>query len=112
MAGYRQPCAHCGAFIDRDARFCPQCATAHPFTLACPSCLHEINRSQLACPACGRPLHVACPACGQQTFVLDSCERCGASLTVRCGNRRCGQLQFFENEKCTACGKKLKRRRG
>jgi hypothetical protein len=27
----------------------------------------------------------------------------------RCPNERCGVLQFFENEKCTACGKKIKK---
>jgi hypothetical protein len=29
---------------------------------------------------------------------------------VRCENVRCGQMQFFQNSKCTACGKKIKHR--
>jgi hypothetical protein len=28
---------------------------------------------------------------------------------IHCTNPRCGALQFFENAKCTACGKKIKR---
>ena len=27
MASYKQPCVHCGEFIDRDARLCPKCNT-------------------------------------------------------------------------------------
>jgi hypothetical protein len=27
---------------------------------------------------------------------------------VRCDNKRCGEPQFFENSKCTVCGKALK----
>ncbi|MCL2803206.1 MAG: hypothetical protein FWD29_04555 [Micrococcales bacterium] len=43
------------------------------------------------------------------TFVAEAaCQSCGATLMVTCPNRRCGQPQFFENTKCTACGKKIK----
>jgi predicted RNA-binding Zn-ribbon protein involved in translation (DUF1610 family) len=42
------------------------------------------------------------------TFVQDACERCGKTLLVQCENARCQQLQFFQNAKCTACGKKIK----
>jgi len=27
---------------------------------------------------------------------------------IRCENKRCGELQFFENTKCTMCGKVIK----
>ena len=47
-------------------------------------------------------------ACGQETFVQERCEQCGGGLMIRCENRRCGELQFFQNTKCTACGKKIK----
>jgi len=54
-------------------------------------------------------LAVACPACGQATFAADDkCLRCAATLMITCPNRRCGQPQYFENTKCTACGKKIK----
>jgi RNA polymerase subunit RPABC4/transcription elongation factor Spt4 len=109
MATYKTPCVHCGAFVDRDARFCPNCASRTPFGFHCPRCLKPITRNQSACSSCGRPLRVDCPACGEPTFVDERCEICGVSLMVRCLNPRCGELQFFENDKCTACGKMFKR---
>jgi len=63
----------------------------------------------MVCPGCGRPLRVICPYCGKVTFVGDRCEHCAGTLLIKCPNRRCGDMQFFENEKCTACGKRLKK---
>lgn len=112
MASYKQPCVHCGAFIERDSRLCPNCASRSPFGYHCPACLREIQKGQPVCSGCGLPLTVACPACGQQTFVDERCEKCGESLMTPCTNPRCGELQFFENTKCTACGKKIKKPKG
>jgi len=111
MASYKQPCAHCGTLVDRDVRFCPHCASASPFGYACPACLREVSKTQQVCAGCGRPLYISCPFCGEQTFVQEKCERCGESLVVQCMNKRCGVMQFFQNAKCTACGKKIKRKR-
>jgi RNA polymerase subunit RPABC4/transcription elongation factor Spt4 len=108
MASYKQPCIHCGAFIEPDARFCPSCSSGSPFGYLCPACLRPVKKGQQICSGCGRPLSVSCPACKKQTFVQDTCEACGSSLMVQCPNPRCGSLQFFENTKCTACGKKMK----
>ncbi|MGI6612825.1 MAG: hypothetical protein GX839_04920 [Fastidiosipila sp.] len=108
MAGYKKPCIHCGTLIDQDARFCTTCFSRNPFGYLCPSCLHPVERGQPICASCGRPLYVTCPFCGQPTFVDDRCERCGQSLLIQCANRRCGQWQFFQNTKCTACGKPIK----
>lgn len=107
MAVYKEPCRHCGTLIGQDSRFCPKCGSRAPFTDLCPSCLREIKRGDLACSGCGRPLHIPCPKCGKQTFVGDRCDACGASLLKPCLNKRCGEMQFFENTKCTACGKKF-----
>jgi rRNA maturation endonuclease Nob1 len=107
MASYKQACIHCGTLVDRDARFCPQCGSISPFGYACPSCLRPVNKQQRVCAGCGRALYVTCPACAQPTFVQAQCERCGHTLMVKCQNRRCQTLQFFENTKCTACGKRL-----
>lgn len=106
MASYKQPCTHCGTYIERDARFCPSCQSGSPFGHLCPNCLRPIEKNQLACAGCGRSLYTHCPACGKRTFVQERCEACGASLMVRCQNPRCAAMQFFENAKCTACGKK------
>ena len=99
---------HCGNLLDTAERFCPKCGSSSPFGYACPACLHSIQKDYALCPGCGRPLYIACPHCGARTFVQDACEACGATLMVRCGSKRCGVAQFFQNQKCTACGKKIK----
>ena len=108
MAVYKQLCIQCGTFISRDSRICPACGSMSPFVYLCPSCMRPIEKGQRLCAGCGRVLYVACPACGKPTFVMDRCEACGAGLMVRCENPRCQAPQFFENTKCTACGKKIK----
>jgi predicted nucleic acid-binding Zn ribbon protein len=108
MASYKQPCIHCGAYIEPDARFCTSCRSQSPFGHLCPACLRPIEKEQPLCSGCGRVLYIPCPACGKQTFVQEKCEQCGAALMVLCQNPRCGARQFFQNTKCTACGKKIK----
>lgn len=109
MASYKQPCIHCGAYIESDARFCPSCQSGSPFAYLCPSCLRPINKGQTICSACGRSLYVVCPVCGKRTFIQERCEQCGRSLMINCQNPRCGVQQFYENIKCTACGKAIKK---
>ena len=108
MAVYNQPCIHCGVFIPRDARVCPKCGSRSPFGYLCPSCLKSVQKDDMVCAGCGRPLYIPCPSCQARTFVDARCGACGASLMIHCQNPRCGQLQFYENKKCTACGKKIK----
>jgi hypothetical protein len=55
---------------------------------------------------------VICPTCGGRTFADERCELCNAGLMIHCSNSRCGELQFFENSRCTVCGKKIKREIG
>ena len=55
-----------------------------------------------------RQLYVICPICRGRTFVQEQCEECGGRLMIQCHNKRCQALQFFQNQKCTVCGKKLK----
>ncbi|MBQ2985099.1 MAG: zinc ribbon domain-containing protein [Clostridia bacterium] len=112
MALYKQPCIHCGTFIEEDARICLSCGSMSPFGYLCPDCNRPIQKGQAMCSGCGRPLYTYCPTCGGETFVQERCEVCGAGLMVYCSNRRCEALQFFENAKCTVCGKKIKARIG
>ena len=109
MASYNQPCVHCGEFVERDSRLCPKCGSRSPFGYQCPSCLREIVKGQPVCSQCGRSLTVICPTCTQLTFTDERCEHCDSSLLIQCANPRCGDMQFFENVKCTACGKKIKK---
>ena len=109
MASYKQPCIHCGEFIERDSRLCVKCGSRSPFGYHCPTCMREIQKGQPACSGCGRSLTVICPTCEAPTFAGERCDKCGAGLMINCTNSRCEQLQFFENIKCTACGKKIKK---
>ena len=110
MAAFKKPCLRCGTFIEGDARICAGCGSRSPFGYRCPTCMKEIQREQALCTGCGRALRVACPSCGHLTFTDERCEKCGAALLVPCANPRCGELQFFQNEKCIACGKKMKKK--
>jgi len=108
MATYKQNCIHCGTLVDRDSRFCPTCGSHSPFSYLCPTCLREVQKDQALCAGCGRALYIICPLCGNRTFVQERCEACGSWLVISCKSKNCGELQFFENERCTACGKKIK----
>jgi predicted nucleic acid-binding Zn ribbon protein len=96
--------------VERDAHNCPKCASRSPFGYHCPTCLKPIERGNAVCSGCGRPLVTTCPFCGGQTFVgCERCDACGQTLMIRCESKRCGELQFFENAKCTVCGKPIKK---
>ncbi len=58
MATYKQPCLHCGEFIERDSRLCPKCHSRSPFGYHCPTCLKPIEKGQAVCsgfPLCELP---------------------------------------------------------
>lgn len=112
MAAYKQPCIHCGKLIESDARICIFCGSMSPFGYLCPSCSRPVSKGQAMCAGCMRPLYVTCPTCGKNTFVQERCEACGSGLMVYCENKRCNSLQFFQNTKCSVCGKKIKVRIG
>jgi RNA polymerase subunit RPABC4/transcription elongation factor Spt4 len=108
MASYKKQCLHCGNFIETDVRFCPFCSSQSPFGYLCPDCLRPVQKMQELCSGCGRSLYIDCPHCKERTFVQEKCENCSKSLMVRCTNKRCKVMQFFQNKRCTACGKKIK----
>jgi len=110
MATYKQPCIHCGEMIERDSRYCAKCASSSPFGYHCPGCLKDIKRGDTVCSGCGRPLLTKCPFCGAPVFAgSERCGICSRSVMICCENKRCNQLQFFENTKCTVCGKSIKK---
>jgi len=109
MATYKQPCIQCGELIDRNSHVCPKCTSRNPFGYHCPNCLKSIERGQVVCFGCSRNLYTICPFCNGQTFIgSERCDSCGRILMIQCENKRCGSLQFFENEKCTVCGKQIR----
>ena len=107
MASYKQACIFCNTLIDSDSHFCAKCGSRNPFAVVCPTCLREVEKDDLICSGCGRQLVISCPKCSQNTFVFDKCQVCGASLMVSCSNKRCGEMVFFQNTHCRACGKKV-----
>ena len=108
MSSDKKPCIQCGAMVEGTANFCAGCGSNHPFNYLCPTCKNEITKDMTRCSDCGRFTQVACPSCGAPTFVgKDNCEQCGATLMVECPNSRCGNNEFFENDKCSACGTKM-----
>lgn len=111
MGTYKQPCIQCGALTERDARFCPSCGSNSPFNYLCPNCLRIISKGSKVCPGCGRSTYTKCPFCQQETFRQERCEKCNADLMYVCSDPRCGVRQFFEVEKCTACGKKIDKKK-
>jgi RNA polymerase subunit RPABC4/transcription elongation factor Spt4 len=109
MATYKTPCMQCSSLIDGSVHFCPYCGSRNPFGYHCPTCLKSIERGQLLCTSCGRKLVTPCPYCDTDTFIgSDRCDSCGQTLLIKCENKRCNEMQFFENTKCTACGKPIK----
>jgi len=70
--------------------------------------MREVQKGQAVCAGCSRPLYIICPACRGRSFVQEKCEACGVQFMIRCKAKNCGALQFFENERCTACGKTIK----
>ena len=100
----RVPHTECTEFTDWEVNFEPTCT--------------EVGQKYRFCLECGTKIELLgenemiCPSCGKNTFVQEKCEHCGAGLMVYCENKRCGALQFFQNTKCTACGKKIKAKIG
>lgn len=107
MASFKQACIFCNTLIDSDSRFCAKCGNRNPLAILCPSCLREVSKDDTVCAGCGRRLVISCPKCGKDTFVFDQCQACGASFMIPCSNKRCGEMVFFQNSHCKACGKKV-----
>jgi predicted amidophosphoribosyltransferase len=110
MATYKKNCIHCNELIEGDSRVCSRCGSRSPFGYNCPTCLKPIQKGNEVCSACGRSLTTSCPYCNKEVFVgLETCDKCGKTLMIHCESNRCEALQFFENKKCTVCGKPIKK---
>ncbi len=108
MAGYQHPCRYCHKLVPTDSAACPHCGKTNPSgPLRCPQCLSPIQTGWVACARCGRSLRTTCPECFTETFFADHCDHCGARLTVRCKNPKCGAEQPPLGSNCHKCGKPL-----
>jgi RNA polymerase subunit RPABC4/transcription elongation factor Spt4 len=52
-----RPCPSCGAPVQEDFAFCPQCGAE--ILTACPSCHRAVQTDWLRCPYCGIELQAA-----------------------------------------------------
>ena len=77
-------CGYCGAIVESDAIFCPECG-------------HSLIEDESICPKCGEVVSISdekCPRCGTE-FAPDTfrCTNCGATVNVKdvvCPN--CGAM--------------------
>ncbi len=72
-------CVKCGASINTNAKFCPECGASQGNT--CAKCGASISKNAKFCPECGTPTGVQCPKCGK---VLKKgtkfCPECGEKI--------------------------------
>ncbi len=79
--GPKKKCVKCGASIDTDIKFCPECGASQNFK--CPKCGSSVASGAKFCPECGEKLlsQKTCPKCGKQ---LNSnakfCPECGEKV--------------------------------
>jgi len=82
-----------------------------PLETACLHCGKPVNREESVCLCCGFPLYITCPSCGGHIFADRTCEKCGHPLTVSCTNKKCEAVQYYKNDVCNICRKKIKVRK-
>lgn len=77
--GNKTQCVKCGANINVNAKFCPECGAAQGNT--CAKCGASISKNAKFCPECGTPTGMQCPKCGK---VLKKgtkfCPECGEKI--------------------------------
>ena len=51
MASYKQPCIHCGTFIESDSRFCPDVKAEALLGISAPPACAPSKKANLSAPA-------------------------------------------------------------
>jgi hypothetical protein len=103
-----RPCRYCDEMAPADCNVCPSCGKWNPAgELRCPRCRFPVREVHRTCAGCGQKLEVACPSCGLPTFFGDHCGQCGARLTVRCLQKKCGFEQPPLGDMCSKCGRPI-----
>lgn len=75
-------CAHCGAELAKNAKFCLNCGERVPAddgTVICPDCGKRVPKAKF-CPECGHKFGNTCPNCGKA--LVD-----GAKFCMECGTK-------------------------
>ncbi len=75
-------CSKCGATVEDDAKFCPDCgAKMGAETVKCAKCGTDIPADVKFCPNCGDKVADTCPKCGTAVSGgVKFCPNCGAKL--------------------------------
>lgn len=74
-------CAKCGALVDQNAKFCPECGEKMgEETVKCPKCGQDVPAGTKFCPNCGEKLTQVCKKCG--TALVP-----GAKFCPNCGTK-------------------------
>ena len=80
-----QSCVHCGAAVQENCKFCPECGTKIE---------HPLAENEMLCPKCG-----------ERVTKGKFCLECGASLVSKCA---CCQAELPDRAKfCLECGNKV-----
>ena len=77
-------CAKCGAVLQPNAKFCPECGekVAPPVAenmIVCPECGNTVAKGKF-CPECGHKFITNCPKCGAEVTGGKFCPECGEKL--------------------------------
>lgn len=76
-------CAKCGAQVNINARFCPECGApvSAQATVKCGKCGNDVPQGAKFCPHCGQALNAKCPECGANVKSgMKFCPECGAKI--------------------------------
>ncbi len=71
-------CSKCGASINANAKFCPECGA--PNGSVCPKCKASVKANAKFCPECGASMSAVCPKCRAAV-------KSGAKFCPECGEK-------------------------
>lgn len=97
-------CSKCGNAYSSKSKFCPECGDSYN---PCAFCGADMNRDDAVCPKCGKQAPQPCPNCGKPVAgdKVKFCPECGQSLAKTCG--KCGTVIGGNTKFCPDCGSKL-----
>ncbi len=103
-------CYNCGAELDKNQKFCPECGSI--LIITCHKCKADNNIKAKYCISCGTKLYKKCPDCkADVSLAKDICPECGypflkdekkAQCLIKCP--KCKKKISDSAKKCVHCG--------